>query len=64
MKIKKPHLGKIFKKSLEIFLGTLTGAGNGFATKEFTITSAVQGANWNVTDNVEVSISEPTTSTP
>ena len=51
-------------------IGTLTirlnesGAGNGFATKEFTITSAVQGANWNVTDNVEVSISEPTTSTP
>ena len=51
-------------------IGTLTirlnesGAGNGFATKEFTITAGVQGANWNVTDNVEVSISEPTTSTP
>lgn len=47
-------------------VGTLTielneiGQGNGFATKEFQIASTVKGANWLVTDNVEVSIGEPT----
>ena len=74
-KIGKLTLSNIYTKGgscilRQMDIGTLTirlnesGAGNGFATKEFTITSAVQGANWNVTDNVEVSISEPTTSTP
>ena len=47
-------------------IGTLTielneiGQGNGFATKEFQILTSVKGANWLVTDNVEVSIGEPT----
>ena len=47
-------------------IGTLTielneiGQGNGFATKEFQILNTVKGANWTVTDNVEVSIGEPT----
>ena len=47
-------------------VGTLTielneiGQGNGFATKEFQILTTVKGANWLVTDNVEVSIGEPT----
>ncbi len=74
-KIGKLHLSNIFTKGgscilRQMDIGTLTiqlnetGEGNGFATKEFTITSDVQGANWNVTDNVEVSISEPATTTP
>jgi len=37
------------------------GMGNGFSTKEFTIATNVTGANITVSDNVEVSISEPTT---
>ena len=37
---------------------------DGFATKDFEIIAGVTGANWNVTDNVEVSISEPATTTP
>ena len=46
-------------------VGTLTvelnevGLGNGFATKEFVIAQSVTGSNWNVTDNVEVSIGVP-----
>ena len=74
-KIGKLTLSNIYTKGgscilRQMDIGTLTirlnesGAGNGFATKEFTITAGVQGANWNVTDNVEVSISEPATSTP
>jgi hypothetical protein len=45
-------------------IGTLTirlnevGEGNGFATKEFVIATTVTAANWNVTDNVEVTIVE------
>jgi len=35
------------------------GMGNGFATKEFAVTTTVTGANIEITDNVEVSISEP-----
>ena len=47
-------------------IGTMTiqlnegGLGNGFATKEFKIHASVTGANWNVEDNVEVSIGAPT----
>ena len=47
-------------------IGTLTielneiGVGNGFATKEFKIHQSVTAANWNVSDNVEVSIGTPT----
>ena len=74
-KIGKLTLSNIYTKGgscilRQMDIGTLTiqlnetGEGNGFATKEFTITSGVLGANWNVTDNVEVSISEPATTTP
>ena len=47
-------------------IGTLTislneiGTGNGFQSKEFKIHQSVTAANWNVTDNVEVSIGVPT----
>ena len=46
-------------------IGTLTielneiGIANGFATKEFKIHQSVTAANWNVSDNVEVSIGTP-----
>ena len=46
-------------------IGTLTislneiGVANGFATKEFKIHQSVTAANWNVSDNVEVSIGAP-----
>ena len=74
-KIGKLHLSNIYTKGgpcilRQMDIGTLTiqlnetGAGDGFATKDFEIKAGVTGANWNVTDNVEVSISEPTTSTP
>ena len=74
-KIGKLHLSNIYTKGgpcilRQMDIGTLTiqlnetGAGDGFATKDFEIKTNVTGANWNVTDNVEVSISEPTTSTP
>ena len=35
------------------------GQGNGFATKEFNVATTVTGANIEITDNVEVTISEP-----
>ena len=47
-------------------IGTLTislneiGLGNGFNSKEFKIHQSVTAANWNVSDNVEVSIGVPT----
>ena len=47
-------------------IGTLTielneiGIGNGFDSKEFKIHQSVTAANWNVSDNVEVSIGTPT----
>ena len=74
-KIGKLHLSNIYTKGgpcilRQMDIGTLTiqlnetGAGDGFATKDFEIKAGVTGANWNVADNVEVSISEPTTSTP
>ena len=46
-------------------IGTLTislnevGIADGFSTKEFKIHQSVTAANWNVTDNVEVSIGVP-----
>jgi hypothetical protein len=41
-----------------------TGSGTGFATKEFIIATTVTGANLTITDNVEISISEPATISP
>ena len=71
-KIGKLHLSNLFTKGgpctfERMEIGTLTiqlneiGNGDGFATKEFSITETVTGANWTVTDNVEVTIAEPTT---
>ena len=37
------------------------GMGDGFSTKEFSITTSVTGANITVQDNVEVTIAEPAT---
>ena len=37
------------------------GMGNGFATKEFVVTTTVTGANIVVDDNGEVTIAEPAT---
>ena len=37
------------------------GHDGNFSTKEFSIAATVTGANWEVTDNVEVTISEPAT---
>lgn len=44
----------------EIGGGGNAGAADGFATKEFKIHESVTAANWNVSDNVEVSIGAPT----
>ena len=74
-KIGKLHLSNIYTKGgpcvlRQMDIGTLTiqlnetGAGDGYSTKDFEIKAGVTGANWNVTDNVEVSISEPATSAP
>ena len=46
--------------TLEILLNEI-GMGNGFSTKEFTISTTVTGANITVEDNVEVTIAEPAT---
>jgi len=46
--------------TIEILLNEV-GAGNGFATKEFTVATTVTGANIVIEDNVEVSIAEPAT---
>ena len=46
--------------TLEITLNEI-GEGNGFATKEFTITTSVTAANMEISDNVEVTIAEPAT---
>ena len=46
--------------TLEVLLNEV-GAGNGFATKEFTVATNVTAAVITVEDNVEVSISEPAT---
>tara|TARA_Y100001973_G_C5191086_1_gene331039 strand:- start:826 stop:2169 length:1344 start_codon:yes stop_codon:yes gene_type:complete len=74
-KIGKLHLSNIYTKGgscilRQMDIGTLTiqlnetGNGDGFATKDFEIKAGVTSSNWNVEDNVEVSISEPATSTP
>ena len=47
--------------TVEILLNEV-GQGNGFATKEFAVTTSVAAANITIEDNVEVSISEPATS--
>jgi len=47
---------------MELLLNEI-GEGNGFATKEFSISSTVTGANITLEDNVEVTIAEPTTTT-
>ena len=70
-KIHKLHLSNLFTSGgpctfERMNLGTLTiqfneiGNGDGFATKEFSIAESVTAANWNVTDNVEVTIAQPT----
>ncbi len=47
--------------TMEILLNEV-GIGQGFSTKEFTISTTVTGANITMEDNVEVTIAEPTTS--
>ena len=44
----------------EVGGGGNAGAADGFNTKEFKINQSVTAANWNVSDNVEVSIGAPT----
>ena len=46
--------------TLEIRLNEI-GMGDGFSTKEFTLSTTVTGQNITITDNVEVSIAEPAT---
>ncbi len=46
--------------TLEILLNEI-GSGSGFASKDFSVSTTVTGANIFVEDNVEVSISEPAT---
>ena len=71
-RIDKLILSNLFTKGgtcvlQQMDIGTLTirlnevGDGNGFATKEFVIATTVTSANWNVIDNVETTIAEPTT---
>ena len=47
--------------TMEILLNEV-GMGNGFSTKEFTISTSVTAANMSIADNVEVTIAEPVTS--
>ena len=54
-------LSRINAGTIEILRNEI-GMGNGFATKEFTISTNVTGAHITIEDNVEVSISEPATS--
>ena len=54
-------LAKITAGTVEILLNE-TGIGNGFATKEFVISTNVTAAVITLEDNVEVSISEPAAS--
>ena len=71
-KVDKLILSNLYTKGWSCYfsyldVGTLTilknevGEGNGFATKEFSIANTVTAQNWTVEDNVEVSISEPST---
>jgi hypothetical protein len=54
------HLSKITAGTVEILLNEV-GEGNGFSTKEFSITTTVTAANIIIEDNVEVTIAEPAT---
>ena len=71
-RIDKLILSNLFTKGgtcvlQQMDIGTLTirlnevGDGNGFSTKEFVVATTVTASVWNVTDNVEVTIAEPTT---
>ena len=53
-------LSKLNVGTLEIVSNEI-GSGTGFDSKEFTIATNVTAANMTIVDNVEVSISEPTT---
>lgn len=53
-------IGTMTIKLNEIGGGGNAGAADGFATKEFKIHESVTAANWNVSDNVEVSVGAPT----
>ena len=53
-------LYKLTVGTLDILLNEV-GMGDGFSTKEFSITTSVTGANITVQDNVEVTIAEPAT---
>ncbi len=53
-------LSKITAGTVRIELNEI-GMGNGFATKEFAITTSVTAANMIISDNVEVTIAEPAT---
>ena len=53
-------LSKMNVGTMEILLNEI-GMGDGFSTKEFSISPTVTAANIFVEDNVEVSISEPAT---
>ena len=70
-KVDKMILSNLFTKGgtctlRQMDIGTLTirlneiGNGDGFATKEFTVATTVTAQVWNVTNNVEISIAEPT----
>jgi hypothetical protein len=71
-KVELLRLSNIFSKGGDCVLsrmniGTLRiekneiGSGSGFASKDFSIATTVTAANITITDNVEVSIAEPTT---
>ena len=53
-------LSKINVGTIEILLNEV-GVGDGFSTKEFTISTTVTAANITIEDNVEVTIAEPAT---
>ena len=53
-------LSRINAGTVEILLNEV-GMGNGFTTKEFTISTTVTAANMTIEDNVEVTIAEPAT---
>ena len=53
-------LSKLTVGTLRIELNEI-GYGDGFAIKDFKIETSTTGANVTITDNVEVSISEPAT---
>ena len=54
-------LSRINAGTVEILLNEV-GMGNGFTTKEFTISTTVTAANMVIEDNIEMTIAEPATS--